>query len=397
MAGELKQLFDEQLPSLVIDKSFYNNFISWYQDILTRNDQHVEFFGSVLLGVYSIKFTGNDFNYFWDVLLEADRDEVKSALHQLSVIDKKNKVISDETNCAFIYLMHKVGASKLSEKEKKSLITKLLFILQFKFITSRHYNDWKHLANKERALATYNALSNQFKLKHHNSWFEYLTARSMEMYLGGERRKDFLYYINKFDDDIKLLQVISGVSSNIGKVLNRWNKVFYDVKLNERQISMASSLSEGEDGLMLKDMSGLAQYRLYLESNIGIKSTFVKSDLVETISKVARVSKHDFKAVLEYITTHYGKDDDTTKYMDSTLFYGLSRLADERKNLKDINGAYKFLVNAFGSSRSTSLTLERLRERGMKMLGASNVFRNVKNSHVTVISTYVVIWVLLSK
>lgn len=405
MSGVLKKAFDGVLPDLKIDNEFIKNFNSWYTDILTRNDQHVSFFGSVLLGVYSIKFTTDDTNYFWDVLLQADREEFRSTLHSLTVEDKKgknmivktNRVIYDETNNAFFYLMHRIAISKLRDKEKKSLIVKLLFILQFKFITSRHFNDWEHLASKERALATYNALSNQFKLKAYNSWHEYLTVRSTEMYVGGERRKDFLFYIEAFSEDRKLLQLISGVSSNIGKMLNRWNKVFYDLKLNEQSISMGSALTDTGEGLTLKDMSGLAQYRLYLETNIATATTFIKGDLVDTITKVSRISRKDFAKVLAYISANYGDNEDVSKFVDTALFFGLSRLSGEKKNLKDISGAYKFLVNAFGSSRSTSETLERMKERGKRVLDKSEGFRASKKNHITITATYIVIWTLLSK
>jgi len=404
MSGVLKKAFANLFKDLTIDRNFIRDFDSWYQGILTRNDQHTSFFGSTLLGVYSIQFTTDDFNYFWDVLLQTDREDFREVLHSLTVLsndgqnmlDKKNKVITDETNVAFFYLMHRIETSRLRDAEKKSLIVRLLFILQFKFITSRHFNDWEHLANKERALATYNALSNQVKLKSYNSWYEYLNARSMEMYVGGERRKDFLFYIKHFDDDRKILQLISGVSTNIGKMLNRWNKVFYTLKLNEQTISMSSALTETEDGLTLKDLSGLAQYRLYLETNVSTKTTFVKLDLVETISKVARVSKRSFTEVLEYFSDNYGSDEDVSKFVDNSLTYGLSRLADERRNLRDIDAAYKFLVNAFGSTRSTSETLERLKERGERAIKKSKAFPVAKNNQITITATYIVIWTLLS-
>jgi hypothetical protein len=219
----------------------------------------------------------------------------------------------------------------------------------------------------------------------------------MEIYLGGERRKDFLTLISKYDDDLELIRIISGVSTGVGQILNRWNKVYYQMHESGSRLSLTSNLgTDGEGGSLFKDLDSIARYRVYAESNLGNKSVFVNMELVEVVSKTSRLRKGDLVKVLEYIAKDYQVDNETSKFALGTLTYGLNRLLDERKNLNDIASVYKFLANAYGNNRSTSPTLENIRRRGADILKVSG-YNNPKSSVLTVISTYIVIWALLRK
>jgi hypothetical protein len=394
--GLLKGVIQRHTANVVIDRNWTKDFDDWYRGLVSKNDSHVKFFSGVLLGVYDIKFDSEDSNYIWDILLEAEEEVLEKDLLTLPNIQANWEVISSGVNHAFLAMMYLVATSKLDDKEKKSIILRLIVLLQFKFITSRHFNDWTYLANKEIALATYDSLSNQFKLKQYASWKEYLHDRAVEVYIGGDRRKDFMTILTEFDDDEALVRIISGISSNIGKVLNRWNVAYYAARENGTRLSLTSNLgSDGEGGSIVKDLDGVSRYRVYSESNIGNKTTFVNKELIEVIIKTARLKQKDFEALLVFISARYELDNDTGKFAIGALTYGLNRLL-ERKDLRDIAGVYRYLANAYGNNRSTSQTLENIRERGLKILKESG-YPNPKESVVTVVCCYVVIWALLKQ
>lgn len=104
--GQLKKFFDTQLPNLIASKTLADRLLEFQIKFVTKNQDHMEFFGGNLTGVQVVRFTPADMDKFFIDVLEVDEDEIREGLYVLPVIHKDRKVASDAFNNICMYVIH---------------------------------------------------------------------------------------------------------------------------------------------------------------------------------------------------------------------------------------------------------------------------------------------------
>ena len=105
-SNELKSFFETTFPSLVATKELANRLLDFQIRFVTKNQDHMEFFGGNLTGVHIVRFTPADMDRFFLDVLDIEEEEVKDGLFALPGVNKKHKVASDPFNNVCMYLIH---------------------------------------------------------------------------------------------------------------------------------------------------------------------------------------------------------------------------------------------------------------------------------------------------
>jgi hypothetical protein len=89
MSVSLKQLLDEAFKDVKFDVKLAKAINSYQLNYVNRNQEHLEFFGSNLLGVHVIRFKDSDVMRLFDDVLKVDyydiTDNVKDVVYLSSV------------------------------------------------------------------------------------------------------------------------------------------------------------------------------------------------------------------------------------------------------------------------------------------------------------------------
>lgn len=399
---KIKDVFDDQLKHLKINDRWIGEFDKYFKSIVVKNENTISFFGSVLVGVYPVYFDRGDVNYLWDILVEADRDEVRTELHNVPYIDPKWNVGADVTNHLISYLIHRVLISNLGVKVKEATAINLLFILQFKFLTSLFYRDYKHGVGRELALTVYNKLSRRFILRQVDSWKELINLQARAMLYGLDGRKDMQALLIPYNDNKLVTDNITGISSNLNSMMKEYNAVFHLVKDESDKIGLGSQLGVNVDGdMQFKDnLKNPIRYQMQLESTVNNTDTFLNKELLEALTKENNSRYKPINKTLLHISQNYGgrRQEHIKEFVDHTLEFGLSKIRDNDKDIRNVREVYDILLGTFSSSRSLDPTLERLKQLGEKVINdglGGKTHSNTLTLTRTMVMTYIVIWTIL--
>ena len=116
---------------------------------------HIQFFGSILIGVHKVRFTDDDRLAWFDDVLDVDEISLTNSLHSVPTINPEFMVSGDAMNHSFIWLLHKFHtSSKLSTQVILDTKIALISIMHYKFITSLIAWYFKYPADREVAVIT---------------------------------------------------------------------------------------------------------------------------------------------------------------------------------------------------------------------------------------------------
>ena len=364
MAHTIKEVFDKVASNLVVDAALIQRIHLFERQFTHRNQDHIEFFGGNLLGVERVRFLAKDWNDLFDTIFEIDDNELRIQLHALPSVNKSHIVASDVLNLTFVWIVHRIWNSKLSNTLKHQGMIDTLLIFQYKVLTSKLANDFKFLANKELMTTVYASLSKKFYIKQYGSWGALLRARAEDVI------SDMSIHHNtivKFDKDKAVQYMVTDIQGRIRDIVkNHWDLI-NEIKNSDRIITNLSSTIETEDGTAVRDLQrGLTIYRTYIQSIVGEPTNFIKDPLMTMVSHALKTMSPTFlKDALYYISENYGMDDGLIeKMVDEVMIHAIEFLHTEYKGsmaTPDLAHIISKLRGMYQSSRSTDPTLLDLR------------------------------------
>ena len=396
--GQLKKFYDETFPTLVASKGLADRLTEFQIKFITKNQDHMEFFGGNLTGVQIVRFTPQDMDKFFIDVLEIDEEEVREGLHQLPVIKTDRKVTSDPFNNTCMYVIHLfLSDGKLPDKIKEQGAKACALILLYRYLTSQLYNGFKYPADPQVAIATYASLNNKFILKQLGSWNAVLEARTTDLIEKGKLHYNTLF--SYYDDDA-ILYAIADSQGRIRDMFKNIYSKFMEVHERGKRISSSSNSFTFEGEEFLKDKTkGLAIYVNYLKSIIEDKRSFIKEEIVAAVADVVHTASPKLiEESLEWMSdnTKYTNQKEIGEFVELTLIHSFNYLQDNRtvtSRTNDLITLVQRLKGVYMSSRSTDKDLMRLRELGEKILKKSIKSKNssVVASVRTALMLYIVI------
>lgn len=396
MYKSIKDVFDDELSHLKLDKRFSNEVFKFVKSFMTRNQEHIGFFGDALIGVHRIRFENEDRVEFFDDILDADYHSIRDNLYSLKTINPKFKVSSDPMNNTIMYLVHKLNKNKLmSPADNKDLQRYLVHLMHYRWICSLQTHYFPHQASPEIARAAFSALSNKFDLKTAGSWQKWIELRTEDIL-----RSDGLHAvtIDKYTDDEAIVKMLNDMQGRIRGMYRNVAEVFHREYEGANRINSTSALMEGNDGeKVLKDQSNdFIAYRRYIAQTIPEPSSFIKKELVGIIESMRPNMPEDaFEQSLDYLSDNFQirRNKQLEPLIDEIMLHALNFFADNKIRLNDLKQALNRLSSIYSASGTQDAALLAIKEKMGKELTYAIPSR--KHSAIPSVRTGVMLYIVL--
>lgn len=397
----IKEVFDYHLRELKFDNNFVKQVKNFQQYFLTKNDDHLHFFAEPLVGVYNIKWTTKETEMWWSDICEVDEDEVSDDYLSVPEVNPKFEISGKAINVLFLYLIHRVDTSPLlKDKEKIECKLALMSVLQYKFISSIHSNNFRlSLADKSIALETYNQLSNKFDLKECKSWKVLLERRGSILV---DEHGVYGKAISKFDDNKRIIDFVNDVKGRLNKTMVAVMTKFYEVKEKGDRVHSTSSTLMLDD-LVVKDLSRQqVSYIRYIQRIAGNPETFIKKEIRDVIvSSMKSVDEDFFDSVLVFFSQNF--ENTKFKYLhevvENVINYTFDFMREENLSVRDTYIIAIRIRQNFMSGKTSDVKITESRKKIDKMIHTFNpkTKRMVITSERVSLMMYIVLRALFMK
>lgn len=378
MSLTLKQVFDEHFSKTKFDAKLAKALYQYQIGYVNRNQEHLEFFGSNLLGVHVIRFKDSDLAEFYNNVVDVDYHRLTTDIRKVPTIDHNFKVAGDVFNLTMMYVVHRCLTSEaLSEQQKHRAAYDSGLIFFYRCIAAIQSYNFRYPADPKISQMAYANLSNKFLIKKLGSWHKVMDYRSEDLV-----SKQGLHYKNlvKFEDDEQIVYAISDSQGRIRDLYKNYYAEFARVHSEGSNIGVTSGTwidAEGEETVKEKTKSTEA-YVSYMRQAIVDKQTFVKDDLVSLIVKInSNTSFRMVKHTLVWLCDHY-TDSKQFKQIDefvsTTVVQSLYLIQNHMdvKHLRDYPHILMTLKNLYLSTRTTDPEIEKIRKIGFDLVRKAN-------------------------
>lgn len=393
-ASSVRQLFDKYCD-FKVDARFCRNIVSFDVGFVTKNSDHVNFFGSPLLGVYPARWTDDERNRWVDDILQADEIALKEDLYELPAIDRNFLVTSDLVNLSFVYVTHRIlTESSVPASVRQKAAESTINIMHYKFITSIMAHYFRYPADEAVAKAAYNALSMKFDIKRAGSWGALVKMRSASI-----TKRGSLHYetMMKMRDDKGVTYMVSDIQTRIREVIKAQTQVFYEVRDNNGKIVSTSSLMKTDEGVAVKDVRRtFNELSRYMDQVIRDPSDFIRKDLFKVILDVnPSAAMQETNLTLNYISANYTES--KKKYIktmvDETILYSLNFIREKKLRTNDLGTILLRLRSMFTGSKINDSTILKIRELGDRAVRES--IRRSKSIPVSPERTAILLYIVM--
>lgn len=374
----IKEAFAKNCPNLVANKQLADALARYREGFVSKNQDHISFFGGNLIGVYPIKFTIADRNEWFDSILDTDEVDLTNDVHNTAFVNPKFHVTGDLMNLSMPYLLHILHHSKeLSPAVIEESKLNVVRIFHYKNLSSILNHDYPYPANKSVAMETYKQLSKKFDLKQYGSWSALIDARAKSIITKGTGIHYETYV--RMTDDKAVIYMVGDVQDRLRDVINSINNVFHTVKLKEAMITEGSSSIELDGVRHVRDVERVvSMYLRYVKNIVGVESDWYRPELSEIIIKSnPTIPPQPLETALKYISSNYRYDKSGT--IDALLTETIQHLFEyiSSKNLKltDIPDVISKMKGAYRSSRTSNQSLLKMRDIGDEIVSMATGIR----------------------
>lgn len=369
MPNSVRKIYDQLFSKVVIDIRLHKRIIHFVSSIFNR-DTNVEWFGSALLGVHTIRFYDTDRDEFFDNVIQVDEDYLNELLNdkKLSDMVMEWNVTGDVLNLTIVYLVHRYLALIDKDKLAYDAIVKLVELLQFKFYSSIYSHFFKRPVDLPAAEATYAQLSMKFDIKQVGSWGAHLRNRA-EYFVS----KESPHYdnIKRFADTPKIIYFISDLNTRTKQTVKDYYGVLDVVRRDNSRMLVQSAMVDINGETILRDRVSAfntAKQNL-LEASMSLSSMY-KEELARVVLEIVpKASPNALKAIIVYITSlPYGKErGEVEAIMVDTLTHAFEYVTTNRVNFSDVAFLLNKLRALYMASKTSDPYILTLRSRIEKL------------------------------
>lgn len=393
--SQMRRVFEDHLGHLVPDMRLVKAIRKYALAFVTKNEAHIQFFGSPLLGVYPVRFTDDDRLTWFDDVLDCDEISLTSDLHRCPNVNPDHNVASDSFNESIGYLLHLVHHStRLGLRDIEQAKIDLISILHYKYISSIMAKYFKYDASREVALATYASLSKKYDLKVFGSWAALIQARAEQIV-----SKSGIHYNTyvRYDNDKAIQYMITDIQSRIREVIKAMTAEFYAVRDRDGKITSSSSTMELDGNRVIKDRANaFLSFRRYIGQVLNDRNSFIREDLVSVVSNaMSDVSTDHIKEVLVFMTVNF--NDNKHKYLqelvDEVLLHAFEYIQRKGIVINDLVQITTKLRAIYTASRSSDPAVLKMRDLSNRLISVT--VRSKNESVKAGVRTAVLLYILL--
>jgi len=300
---EISEVFLYHVGNIKIDKKLYDSLRAFRTNWIYKNESHINFMSSNLIGVYPIRFTKSDEEEIY-AIFNLDFRSLRDDLHDLPDIYKERHVSSNPRYLLLLYIAHLTIISKQSERNKNKLLLEIYFILAIEIFSSLMTNFYKFSLDKDVASAVFEKLSNKFILKRVGSWQKLFENKAEDIY---EPKGVHVKRLKTFKT-VDATYVIADLQGKLRSIVKEMTKVVYEVKETAESRDTRSLLATDEEGDE-KLLDVIHSNNIYHTSILDIiyrKNEFVNEDYIKIMKELYRnLHEKELKKVLDYISDNY--------------------------------------------------------------------------------------------
>ncbi len=370
----IRSVFDHHCEQLEITPKFAKEIIEFDQRFVTKNSDHVNFFGSPYLGVHPIRWTDEERNRWVDDLLAVDEIALKEDIRRLPTIDPTHTVATDFINLSFVYMLYRFHNSNIESNLKHAAMMSVVRIMHYKFLTSLMSHYFRYPADEAVAKATYTHLTMKFDIKRLGSWGALITDRADTV-----TTKNSLHWLSytTMRDDHAVQRMVSDIQSRIREVVKAQVAVFYKVRDNGDRVLSTSSIITTDEGFTVRDVKRtISTYQNYMNGILPNVRDFVRDDLLMIVGKInPSANPLIVKNALSYMSANYLelKKPYVKKLVEDVIIYSFNFIQSNRIEKSDLPNIAIRLRSMFTGSRVNDPAILELRQYGDQVVRESQV------------------------
>lgn len=381
----LKAVMDKHFTSIKVDKELAKRISNFIDRFRTKNDDHINFFGSNSFGVYKVVFSTIDrLDWLTDVL-DLDEGEVRDDIISLPSINKDWKKYTDVVNMSCVYLLYRFYHASMSPKDRHEAMVNTAMVLNIKALTSFMNQSFQYLTTEEVSQQVYDRLSYKFSFKKYGNWYNLIKARAEDLV---SAQSIHLNAIKHFEPDAKVMYILSDTITRVKSIIINLYDTMLEVKEDQTKNLKSTMMVEMEDGITVRDVSGqYDSYKHYIENVLHERSAFIKTDVAEVVvglmmGNLPPPTLSD--AVIKFYEQYNKKNKQCVEMLELILLHAFDKIQHDKEIQKKASNIAEFLVymkSLYVAPRAKG-DIEKLRELGEKF-----VKKNVKASNSTVIAS----------
>jgi len=370
---DIKDFFKKNLPHIEPTERLYRELRTFRLNWSTKADDYIDFLGSKLLGVHTIRFSTLDDNALMvDTLKIPNWKELQKEIYEVPGIEKNFKVASDIIYQTLTYIAHLFFKHK-DKKLREDGVREACLIMQYRMMSYFKFNTTEAIAT-----TVYNKLSHKYLIKQHRNWqevFEYRVKNCLDKKSPNYKKLD------RFNTE-DAIRIISDIQTKLREQVKQIYKILIDILEKNDIIQQESSTfvgGEKEEEQIKSVTSTNIDYITVIKNSIFNKNDFVIDDLIKVVDSLVPNSTFDLlKQTLNCISD---TDDEKEKqkiliYAEEVIVISLDYLQRINLNIRDRKYIPKALVlikNYWSSSKVKNPTMEEIkkyfREKSFKCTG----------------------------
>lgn len=371
----LRKAFDTVFNKLVIDRKLASKLRHYVSGILSR-EGNVEWLGSNLLGVHSIRFFDSDRNRLFDEVINIDEDYLSELIKESHSINTDWQVAGDTYNLTIVYLLH-LMIPKFGDKEILAAAIDLVTILQFKFYSSIYYHFFPKPVDLPAAEAAYSMLSMKFDIRRLGNWGLHMTERATYFCSPEYPNYDA---VKRFDAPDMVLRYITDLNTRTKQTVKDYYAVLDRVRRENARVVSQSARVELDGQSVIRDKVGaleIAKQNLF-DASYDINNLYKEELARVVLEMVPKASPAALKTLLTYIAgLPIGKKrDEVNSIMEDTLSHAFDEIVTNRINFNDAVTVLQRMRALYQASKSPNPYVLSLRSRIEKLAAKETHIRH---------------------
>ena len=399
MDYSLADVFDRHFEHVKFDKSLARGVYEYQLFIATKNQDHIQFFGSALLGVQTLRLLPREILRFFDRTIGVDYSSLERDIRKLDTIYQENSITADIFNLTLMYMIHRFYQTPhLTDKMRLRGAFDVAMIFCYRTVIALTNNYFHYNADPKVAQAAYANMSNKNLIKTLGSWKKLCEYRAEAMVdpngLNYER-------LSMFNDDLVITGVISDSQGRFKDVFRIYYDEFDRVHSSGESIGVNTATIVDADGdvVLREKTKGTESLINYARSILNDPHGFIDHDLITVAADMSSNSSYSkIKSVLEWMAHAY-TDPKWNKKIDKFVVdvivqscYYIDKNVPINKR-RDWSFILKTLKDLFLSTRSMDPSLLSIREQGAELIVSQN--KGISDSLMTATRTAVILYIML--
>lgn len=398
------QICDTFFNHVKFDNKLAKKIFNYQFNYVNSKREYVEFYGSNLLGVHTLRYPDALIYNFYNDVVRVDYKELFIALSKVKTIDQNFKVASDPFNITLMYIIHRFLTANIAEVQRKrgAHDTALIFFYRcMAAITS----DWfSYPVDPKIAQAAYARLNYKWLIKKLGSWWKVMDYRANELTVKNGLHYDKLIDMSKDYDHYVI--IINDSQGRIRDIIKGYYNEFKIAHSEGDSIGSKSSTYldvDGEETTVEKTHS-VEKYVDLIRQVSGDRNSFIKDDLIRIVADINtntsyRVIRETLEWMMDSINGPSNKliDNFLTKTVIHSYF--LIETNIEAKQRHDLAYVLLKLKNLYLSTRGRDTDLLEIRDLAGKIIKKAHrgLSEGLQLSTRTALILYITLRVLINK